>query len=467
VARWRVSGDDVGNDPGSVGETRVWVVWEKVGLMSVETWAVRGVARRGLTRRTARQAVAGTALIMAAATACTGGGGGSNNNPAASGPGSVVAGESSTAPSPTAPPAPPAQLTITPKTGSSGLSPKAPIKVTAAGGTIQGVRLENADGKPVKGTTAADGSSWTASEPLGYDKSYTLTATAANADGKKTTAHSSFRTVTPGNFTMPSFGALEGGGTFGTAMPITLHFDEPITNRAAAEKALSVTTTPKVTGSWYWIDNQNVHYRGKAYWKAGTKITVAAHLYGVNLGNGLYGQADKAVSFTIGRSQTAVINDATHTMIVYINGKKARTIPVSMGRGGSIVVNGRTISFWTQSGVHVVLEKHAVKHMDSSSYGLPVDSPLGYSEDIPLATRISASGEFIHAASWSVGDQGVRNVSHGCVNISPANAQWFYNTFRYGDPVDIRGTGHPLPLTDGLGDWNLSWTQWRQGSALH
>jgi lipoprotein-anchoring transpeptidase ErfK/SrfK len=431
--------------------------------MFFETWVARGTAGRGLSRRVTRQAVAGVALVLAATTACSGGDG---KNVAGGDPGTGGGGGSSAAPSPTTPPAAPAKLTLSPKTGASGLSPSAPITVATLGGKLTSVRLTNDAGKPVAGAVSATGTSWKAKEPLGYSKTYTLSATATNADGKPTTAKSTFTTVTPGNFTMPSFGALENGGTFGVGMPITLHFDEPIPNRAVAEKSLVVTTTPHVNGAWYWMDDQNVHYRGMSYWKPGTKISVQAKVYGVNMGDGLYGQADKSVSFTIGRSQVAIVNNSTHMMTVYINGKKSRDIPVSMGRGGAITVKGRTIDFWTRSGPHIVLEKYPVKKMSSASYGLPVDDPLGYEEDIALATRISAAGEFVHSAPWSVGDQGRRNVSHGCLNISPANARFFYDTFRYGDVVDIRGTGHQLSPTDGLGDWTLSWTTWLKGSAL-
>lgn len=430
--------------------------------MSVLTRVTRGQTRRGVSHRATRQAVAGVALVLAAATACSGGGGGRNN---AAGPGGIVAGESSSVPS-EKPAAPAAALKVHPLPGSKGISPVTPISVTAMGGTLTAVHLMNDAGKQVAGKASPDSRSWTSSEALGYSKTYTLSATAVNADGKKTDARTTFTTVSPGNFTMPSFGALENGGTFGVGMPITLHFDEPIPDRAAAEKSLVVTTTPKVGGSWYWIDDQNVHWRPMRYWKPGTKVSVTAKVYGVSLGSGLYGQADKTATFTIGRSQVAIIDDSAHMMTVYIDGKVNRHIPVSMGRGGSIVVKGRTIDFWTRSGPHVVLEKYAVKKMSSASYGLPVTDPLGYEEDIPLATRISGAGEFVHAASWSVGDQGRRNVSHGCVNISPANAQWFYDTFRYGDIVDIHGTGHELSLTDGLGDWTLNWQTWLKGSAL-
>lgn len=399
-----------------------------------------------------RFAAVGIALVLGGVTACSGGG-------------AVVAPQ---APLKTAPAA---RLVVQPASGARNVSPISPVTVRVAAGRLESVGLVSSAGKAIRGSIAKDQLTWRSVEPLDYQGSYTLTAVARNADGALARRVSTFTTVTPSNLTLPSFGALEGGGTFGVGMPVTVHFDEPVPNRAVAERSLVVTTTPKAVGAWHWIDDQNVHWRPKTlpghYWRPGTTVTVSANVYGVNLGNGLYGQANRRVSYTIGRSQIAIINDSAHMMTVYINGQVVRHIPVSEGHGGSITVHGRTIEFWTQSGPHVVLEKYLVKEMSSESYGLPKDSPLGYDEKIPLAVRISASGEFVHAAWWSVADQGVRNVSHGCVNISPANAEWFYHIFRYGDIVDVRGTARRLPVTDGLGDWTLSWAQWVKGSALH
>ncbi len=403
-----------------------------------------------------RLAVAGLALVMAAGTACSG--------PEASFAGNGPTGQG--APAATTPAAPPAVVATVPRAGTRDISPLTPIRVRVSAGTLDSVRLVNEADKAVGGTLSADRRTWQTTEELGYAKTYTLTAAASNAEGRQTSSTATFSTVVPDNYTMPSFGQLRAGGTFGVGMPITVHFDEPISDRATAERSLRVTTTPKVAGSWFWIDDQNVHYRPRKYWTPGTTVRVQAKVYGVHLGNGLYGQADQSMSFRIGRSQVAIIEDSQHMMYVYISGKRVRTIPVSMGRGGSIKVAGHTIDFWTRSGPHVVLEKYAVREMSSESYGLPVDDPLGYKEKIPLATRISGAGEFVHAASWSVGDQGYRNVSHGCVNISPANADWFFHTFRYGDIVDIRGTPMRLALTDGLGDWTIPWSTWLKGSAL-
>lgn len=367
-------------------------------------------------------------------------------------------------PTPSARPVP-ATIAVNPGQGAKNVSPTAPVVISAAEGTLRSVTLTNPQGEHVSGAFSADRTHWTTSEVLGYAKAYTVSAVATNAVGVPAKVTSRFTTVAPANLTMPS--VSPDGGTFGVGQPIVVRFDEPIPDRVAAERALVVDTTPTVLGVWHWFSDREAHWRPEKYWASGTKVTVHANVYGVNLGKGLYGQADRTASFTVGASKVAIIDDHTHMMQVFINGKKAHgDIPVSMGRGGCITVNGNDICFTTQSGPHVVLGKTPVKHMSSASYGLPVDSPLGYSEDIPLAVRISWSGEFVHAASWSVADQGRRNVSHGCVNISPANAQWFYDTFGRGDIVDIRNTSAPLPPTDGYGDWVLSWPKWVAGSAL-
>jgi len=365
-----------------------------------------------------------------------------------------------------APVVPPAQLAVLPANGARGISPTAPITVRAAAGTLTAVSVRTPAGKQVQGTLSADHTQWTSKEVLGYSKTYAVTATATNPAGQPTKKSSTFSTVTPVTFTMPYLFPGPDLKSVGIGQPITVHFDEAIQDKATAEKALKVTASPPTVGAWYWFDSQNVHWRPKGYWKPGTHVTVSAKVYGVNVGGGIYGQQDASSSFTIGPSRIFTINDNTHSGVVKVNGKTVRTIKVSMGRGGKITVNGKTIYFTTYSGPHVVQEKYAVKKMSSASYGLPVDDPLGYEEDIPLAVRISASGEFVHAASWSVAQQGVRNVSHGCVNISPANADWFYHNFTYGDIVDIKNTGASLPRSDKYGDWMVPWSEWLAGSAL-
>jgi lipoprotein-anchoring transpeptidase ErfK/SrfK len=405
-------------------------------------------------------------LLLALLAGCTGGSGSGTTGGLADGSGTT--GGSSAPTQTTPPPAPAAVLAFSPRNGSTGAAVTKPVVVSAKGGTLTSVTVRNADGKPVKGSLNPDRTTWTSAEPLGYEKSYAVNATAQNADGKAVKGTSTFKTVEPRTVTMPYlFPGPDGPKTVGIGQPITVRFDESIGDKANAEKALIVTTSPKVDGAWHWFSDQVAHWRPRTYWKPGTKVTVRAAVYGVHVGDDIYGQQDVTSSFTIGPSRIFTIDDRTHTGVIKVNGRVVKSsVPVSMGRGGKTTVNGKSIFFTTQSGPHIVAEKYAVKQMRSESYGLPKDSPLGYDEKIPLAVRISPDGEFVHAASWSVGDQGRRNVSHGCVNISPANARWFYDTFSYGDIVDIKNTGVNLPFAPGYNEWGVSWATWLQGSAL-
>ncbi len=406
-----------------------------------------------------RRLAVGCALALVMLAGCNGPKAGTS---ASGEPGSAAQGGGEQA----APAVPAARVALRPGNGARDVSLTTPVSVTAADGTLRSVTVRNDAGKEVAGRLSADRLTWTSAEPLGYAKSYLVTAVATNSAGQQTRATAQFSTVTPATFTLPYLFPGHSVRHVGIGQPITVHFDEPIADRPAAERALHVTATPATRGGWHWFDSQNVHWRPRTYWKPGTRVTVEAKVYGVHVGNGIYGQQDVRASFAVGPARVATIDDRTHMMTVRIGGKVVRHIPVSMGRGGSVTVKGRTIYFTTASGPHVVQEKYAIKEMSSESYGLPVDSPLGYKEKIPLAVRVSGDGEFVHAASWSVADQGVRNVSHGCINISPANADWFYHTFAYGDIVDIKNTGATLRPGNKYGDWMVSWSDWLAGSAL-
>lgn len=358
------------------------------------------------------------------------------------------------------------KITVAPKNTAEGVSPIEPVKVRAGNGKLDSVSVTNPDGKQVAGTLSADKAQWTSTEPLGYGRKYTVTAT-ARGDNKKTAKKTaSFTTVTPARTVYPSFFPPPSITTVGVGQPIAVIFDEPPADRVAAEKALTVTATPSTEGGWYWWNDRTVHWRPKEYWRAGTKVTVEAKIFGVKLGDGMYGETDRTLNYTIGPAKVATVDDTTHQMTVTVDGQTVRTFPVSMGREGSTTVNGKTITFATPSGTYVAQEKYAVKQMTSASYGLPNDDALGYDSQIPLAVRISNSGIFVHAAPWSVADQGVRNVSHGCVNLSPEAGQWFYDNFGYGDVVTISNTGAQLAPTDGFGDWNIPWDEWVKGSAV-
>jgi lipoprotein-anchoring transpeptidase ErfK/SrfK len=358
-------------------------------------------------------------------------------------------------------------ITVAPKNAAAGVSPIEPVDVRAKHAKLDSVSVTNQDGKAVAGALSSDKARWTSTEPLGYGREYTVTATARGADKKTVKKTATFTTVRPAQTAYPSFFPPPKITTVGVGQPIAVIFDKPPADRAAAERALKVTANPPTEGGWYWWDDRTVHWRPKEYWRAGTKVTVEAKIYGVNLGGGMYGETDRTLNLTIGPAKIATIDDRTHQMTVTVDGQTVQTFPVSMGRPGSVNVNGKNISFVTPSGTYVAQEKYEVKQMTSASYGLPNDSSLGYDSQIPLAVRISNSGIFVHAAPWSVRDQGVRNVSHGCVNLSPEAGRWFYDNFSYGDIVTISNTGAQLAPTDGFGDWNIPWEEWVKGSALN
>jgi lipoprotein-anchoring transpeptidase ErfK/SrfK len=370
----------------------------------------------------------------------------------------------------TSSPAPPAveapKITVVPKDAAEAVSPVEPVEVRVANAKLDSVSVTNPDGKEVTGALSADKARWASTEPLGYGREYTVKAVARGENGKKATKTASFTTLQPDQTVFPSFFPPPSITTVGVGQPIAVIFDKPPADRAAAERALKVTATPATEGGWYWWDDRTVHWRPKEYWQPGTKVTVDARIYGVKLGEGMYGETDRTLNLTIGPAKIATIDDRTHQMTVTVDGQPAGTFPVSMGRPDSTTVNGKTISFITPSGTYVAQEKYEVKQMTSASYGLPNDDALGYDSQIPLAVRISNSGIFVHAAPWSVADQGVRNVSHGCVNLSPEAGRWFYDNFGYGDVVTVANTSAQLAPTDGFGDWNIPWEQWLEGSAL-
>jgi lipoprotein-anchoring transpeptidase ErfK/SrfK len=379
-----------------------------------------------------------------------------------------------------------AQLTIVPANNAVDISPGIPVSVSVLNGTLNEVTLTGADGKVVKGEFTAAQAMWSTTEPLGYNKKYTLKTAATGADGRSLSDERSFTTLKPKNQTLPYLRAnvstLLDGGTFGVGQPIVVWFDESIKDRAAAEGSLSVVTDPPgVVGAWRWLNNQEVHWRPKEYWPSGTKVTVTAKVYGRDLGGGLYGQQDRSATFTIGQKKIAIADSQTHRMKIYfddqvltsVNGKTAVSVggtswniadgfPVSMGRGGSTTGDGGIkISFTTNSGPHVVTTKSPTYHMTSASYGLS-KGDFSYATDVNDAVRISGDGEFVHSAPWSTGSQGKANVSHGCINLAPELAKWFYNNFGAGDVVDVTGTSQKLDWRNGLGDWVLTWDQWLQ-----
>jgi lipoprotein-anchoring transpeptidase ErfK/SrfK len=368
--------------------------------------------------------------------------------------------------------APPAAIATVPASAIA-LNPITPIKVVATGGTLTSVTLTNPQGKVVTGAISDDGTSWQNTEVLGYSKTYTLSATAVNPNGVPSAKTASFTTLTPGNMTMPYLNTtagypLENGATYGVGIVPVVHFDEHIPDKAAAERALHVTTTPHVDGSWYWIDDKNVHWRPKDFYASGTKVTVSADVYGVEVGPGLYGQSDVSLSFTIGEKHVSIADDKTHQVYVYFSDKLVRTMPTSMGQGGWVQGTNGKISLWTMPGTYTVIGHENPAIMSSASYGLPADSPYGYApEKIYWSTKISTDGIYLHQLDSTVWAQGSRDLSHGCLNLNLENAKWFYQHSLIGDVVQVKNTGGPPIEVWQNGDWSVPWDQWVARSALH
>jgi lipoprotein-anchoring transpeptidase ErfK/SrfK len=362
----------------------------------------------------------------------------------------------------TAAAAKPAQVSLALADGAADVSPVTPLEIAVTDGELAEVTLVDGAGAEVPGSVASpaeeSGSEvWTPETPLAYGTSYTLTATAENADDEETTATSTFTTVTPVAVSTPSIGPLD-GTTVGVGMPIRVFFDDPVADKAAVESHLVVTSSNPTDGVWSWLNDSEVHFRPSEYWPAQTDITLDANLYGVNFGEGIWGEKDRSVSFTVGARHVSVVDAGTHTMQVYDGDQLVQTFPISAGGP----------EFPSRNGPHVVTELNRDRVMDSSTYGVPVDSPNGYRTPVEFAVRLSNNGEFVHAAPWSVAQQGNTNVSHGCINLSTDRAAWFFNFSQPGDVVEIKNSiGPTLSAADGdIYDWTVPWEEWQAGSAL-
>lgn len=349
-------------------------------------------------------------------------------------------------------PKPSAKVTLAPVSGAKDVSPVAPVTVTVADGTIEALTLTNPAGKQVIGKLSADKTSWAVGEPLGYGKTYTWSGTAKGTDGETAPISGSFTTVTPAGTIDASLNVGD-GKTYGVAMPIVVRFDSPVTDKAAVQKAMTVTTSVPTEGAWAWLDDRSAHWRPKTYWAPGTQVNLDAKLYGLSFGDGTYGAEDRTAHFTIGRSQVVKANTQTHRLVVIRDGKQVADFPASYGLESD---PGRV----TNSGTHVVMSKHETYAMTNPKYDYE-------NVVVPWAVRISNNGEFIHGYAPSIWAQGKQNVSHGCANLAPANAKVYFDSAMTGDPVEIVGSTNQLGPEDGdYYDWALTWDQWLAKSAV-
>jgi lipoprotein-anchoring transpeptidase ErfK/SrfK len=349
-----------------------------------------------------------------------------------------------------------ANVSIVPAKGATSVKPDTPVTVKTSVGKLKDVTLKDDDGDKVAGSFNTEKNEWTSAPQLEPGASYTLTGSAEGTDGATVPINSTFKTLKAAKNLKASVVPLN-GETVGVALPIQIYWNNPVKDRAAVEKRLKVTTSVPVTGTWHWVNSKQVNYRPMNYWPAGTKVTVNIDTQGVNAGNSVWGSASRQISFSIGKSVVTNINVAKHVMYVTINGKLARSIPITAGKDG----------FTTRSGVKVIMEKFPTKRMDARTVGIKPGDPEYYDiRDVKWAQRVTSSGEFIHGAPWSSGSQGSENVSHGCVGMSLANGQWYFQQTLRGDPVIVTGTARKMEPGNGWTDWNTTWAAYKAGSAL-
>ncbi len=347
------------------------------------------------------------------------------------------------------PPPDTVQLSITPASGSTSANPHKGITVTAGKGTIKSVTVtgEGLTGqRAVTGTLNNAKTVWHTDWALPVDQTLTVTATGVDSSGHSATQTSTFKTLRPAQtFVTHIFEGYK--AQYGVGMPIMLTFSQPIKNRAAVERSLQITSSKPVVGAWYWDNSQTLAFRPRDYWPAHTKISFVGHLNGVEASPGVYGYHTLTQDFSIGKSLIVVASTARHHMWLYRDGKLLRHWPISTGKPGDDTPNG----------TYLTIEK-----------GNPVlmKGP-GYRIEVPWSVRFTWSGDYLHDAYWSTGQQGFENVSHGCVNMSPAASEYYYKMAVPGDPVTVVGSPRGGVWDNGWTHWFLSWPELLKGSALH
>ncbi|MFC8080302.1 Ig-like domain-containing protein [Streptomyces sp. NPDC057307] len=353
------------------------------------------------------------------------------------------------------------QVSLNAPKGDAKANPDKPLEVVAKGGDgrITDVTVTDAVGHHLAGELAADGGRWHSTAPLAAGARYTVKVSTEDEDGAPGSRTLDFETSPVQRNLSVKFGPQ--AGKYGVGQPITAELSSPVKDRdarAVVERGLKVRSSPAAEGSWHWVDDKTLHFRPKEYWPTNATVDVSSTLDGIKVGNKLYGGPVKPLKITTGDRLEAIADAGSHHMTVMRNGEVINTIPVTTGKPG----------FSTRNGIKVVLEKQQFVRMRGTSVGIAAGSSESYDLPVYYATRVTWSGEYVHAAPWSVGSQGSANVSHGCVGMSTDNAEWFFDTVRQGDIVKVVNSGGEDmdPFGNGFGDWNLDWDKWRQGSAL-
>ena len=359
-----------------------------------------------------------------------------------------------------APPASRAVITAEPADGAQDVPAGADVAVTVAAGRLLSVRLADDRGVAVPGLTADDGTRWAPLEPLSPATPYTLDAVAEDASGLHAAHHAAFATEGPAH-TVAAFLVPEDGATVGVGMPVSLRFTRPVADRAAAQRAVSVTTDPPVPVAAHWFGDRRLDIRPEHYWQPGTEVTVGVRLAGVELAPGEYGTRTGDVRFTVGPSRVATVDLDAATMTVREDGVPVRTLKISAGDA----------RHRTYRGVMVIAEKFAETRMNARTVGLGDEYDI---KDVPHAMRLTDSGTFVHGNYWAEEEVfGTENTSHGCIGLADGKggeadspAGWLFAHALVGDVVEVRGgSGAEVQPANGLNGWNLPWEAWQAGGA--
>jgi len=345
-----------------------------------------------------------------------------------------------------------ASIRFAPARGATNVPPDTPIIVNSDLGHLSDVRVTDAHGGTVPGAWNAGVKQWRPRGVLSYGGEYHVIATVSGAANMLAQASSTFHTLAPTNQVTASVFPTD-GMEVGVGQPIVITFSRPIPVDARADLArhILVSSTPHVGGRWHWFNDHELHFRPKALWPSGTHVTVVTALNGWHAGSDVWGDGFGGSRFTIGDARVSIANLATFMMTVTLNGRVVATYPMSGGKPSDP----------TMGGTHIVLDRESVVRMNSATNGVPVDSPDGYDELVYDDVHISDSGEYVHAAPWSTGSQGNQNVSHGCVNLSPADAAAFFAFSRIGDVVIVTGGPRPPAVGDhGVMDWSTAWSEY-------
>ncbi|UNZ21739.1 L,D-transpeptidase [Streptomyces sp. 891-h] len=404
-----------------------------------------------------RKGLAVTAALLGGVltlSACSGGDDGGDKEKSAA-KNDIAAGKDSSA----------ARIKIAAKDGADNASINNGANVSVKGGKLTEVTLKAAQsGATVEGALSSDGKSWKPKQQLERATKYEISATAKDSDGRKAVENRTFTTVAPEHSFIGTY-AGEDGAKVGVGMPVSITFDKQIQNKKAVQSAIKVSSTSGQEVVGHWFGNDRLDFRPEEYWKPNSKITLDLKLDGVNAGNGNVGVQDKTVTFNVGRQQISTVDVKSHQMKVERDGKVIKTIPISAGSASNPTYNGKM----------VISEKHKETRMDGNTVGFGRKGAEGYDiPDVPHAMRLSTSGTFIHGNYWGA-PFGSGNTSHGCVGLKDSrgannpdtDGAWFYNNSLIGDVVEVKGSPDKTIQPDnGLNGWNMSWSQWKAGSAV-